>query len=73
MQTNSLPPTGFIRLERIVGNPKRCIPAIYPVSKSTWWQWVKEGKAPKPIKLSHGVTVWRIEDILALIAEGGRS
>lgn len=34
-----------------------------PVSRSTWWRWIKEGKAPKPIKLSEKVTVWRSTDI----------
>lgn len=30
-----------------------------PVSKSTWWQWCKDGKAPRPIKLSARTTVWK--------------
>lgn len=32
-------------------------------AKSTIWQHSKENKFPKPIKLSSGVTVWRIKDI----------
>ena len=28
------------------------------IGKSTVWLWVKEGKFPKPIKLSPRVTVW---------------
>jgi hypothetical protein len=62
--------TGFLRVSQIVGNPKRGLAPIIPVSKTTWWQGVKSGKFPKPLKLSQGVTVWRIEDIRALI-EGG--
>ncbi len=34
-----------------------------PVGKSTWWQWVKIGKAPKSIKLGSKTTVWRLSDI----------
>ena len=34
-----------------------------PVSKSTWWAGVKDGRFPKPVKLSPRVTVWREEDI----------
>lgn len=28
------------------------------LAKSTVWLWVKEGKLPKPIKLSPRITVW---------------
>lgn len=38
-----------------------------PVSKSTWWSWVKSGKAPTPIKLSASVTVWRESEIKTFI------
>jgi len=61
--------TGLLRLNQIVGNPKANppIPAIIPVSKSSWWNGVKSGKFPKPYKLGERTTVWRVEDILALI------
>lgn len=34
-----LPETGYLRLAQIIGNPKANppIPALIPVSKSTWW------------------------------------
>ena len=68
---NFLPETGFLRLSQILGNPKANprIPPIIPVSKSTWWVGVKSGRFPQPIKLSPGITVWRVEDIRALIQE----
>lgn len=64
-----LPETGFLRVNQIVGNPKATppIPAIIPISKSTWWAGVKDGRFPEPVKLSPRVTVWRVEDIRALI------
>jgi len=34
-----------------------------PVSRSTWWRWVAEGKAPQPIKLGPKTTVWADEAI----------
>ncbi|NVJ48574.1 MAG: AlpA family phage regulatory protein [Cytophagia bacterium] len=40
-----------------------------PIGKSTWWLWVKTGKAPKPIKLSSKISAWRGEDLLKLIEE----
>jgi predicted DNA-binding transcriptional regulator AlpA len=60
-----LPETGFLRIAQIIG--KRGNPPIIPVSASTWWDGVKTGRFPKPVKLSPRVTVWKVEDIRALI------
>jgi prophage regulatory protein len=57
----TLPSTGFLRLPEIL--------KFIPVSKSTWWSGTKTGRFPKPVKLSDRVTVWRVEDIQALIAK----
>jgi len=64
-----LPETGFVRLNQIIGDLKNKppIPAIIPVSKSTWWAGVKSGRFPKPVKLGPRITVWRVEDIRQLI------
>lgn len=32
-----------------------------PVSRSTWWEGVRTGRDPKPVKLGPRVTVWRVE------------
>lgn len=40
---------------------------VIPVSRSTWWKWVKEGKAPPGIKIGLRVTAWRQSDVKALI------
>lgn len=63
---SDLPKTGFLRLRAILA-PVGPI----PVSKSTWWQGIKDGRFPKPLKLSKRVTVWRVEDIRTLIEKGG--
>ncbi len=55
----SLPQTGFVRLPVIL--------KIFPIGKSTWWQGVKDGKYPKPVKLSDRITAWKVEDIKSLI------
>ena len=64
-----LPEAGYLRLPQIIGNPKAepPIPPIIPVSKSTWWNGVKSGRYPKPVKLGLRITAWRVEDIRALI------
>jgi predicted DNA-binding transcriptional regulator AlpA len=69
MSHNPLPETGYVRLPQIVGNAKTDppLPAIIPVSKSTWWAGVKTGRYPRPVKLGPRITAWRVEDIRALI------
>ena len=63
-----LPESGFLRLPQIIGDIKRGIPAVIPVSKSAWWEGCKTGRYPKPVKLGPRTTAWRMSDIRALIA-----
>lgn len=60
-----IPKIGFVRLKQILGP---CGPI--PVSPSTWWQGVKEGRFPQPVKLGPRTTVWRAEEIWKLIDQG---
>ena len=55
----SIPSTGFLRLPQIL--------AIFPISKSAWWEGCKSGRFPKPVKLGPRTTVWRAEDIRTFI------
>ncbi len=66
---NKLPAEGFLRLKQIIGDPKAIppIPALIPVGRTTWWAGVKSGEFPKSIKLTARVTVWRVDDIRALM------
>ncbi|MGH8629658.1 MAG: helix-turn-helix transcriptional regulator, partial [Burkholderiales bacterium] len=53
-----------------IGDPKSDppIPAVIPVCKSTWWQGVKDGRYPQPVRtLGPRITAWRVSDIRALI------
>ena len=61
---HSLPETGYLRLAQIVGDKETGVPALFPVSKSTWWAGVKSGRYPQPIRtLGERITVWKVEDI----------
>ena len=55
----NLPAEGYVRLPGVL--------SVVPVSRSTWLNWVKAGKAPKPVKLSERTTAWRVGDIRAFI------
>ncbi|WP_342110900.1 helix-turn-helix transcriptional regulator [Methylobacterium sp. SI9] len=56
------PRYGFVRLSQILA-PSGPI----PMSKSSWWQGVADGRFPQPIKLGPRTTVWRAEEIRAFI------
>ena len=66
----SLPAEGCLRLWQIVGG-KGC-PAILPISKSSFWAGVREGRFPQPVKLGKRTTAWKIIDIRKLIDGDGR-
>lgn len=71
---NELPKTGYLRLNQIIGDSKygeSSFPLI-PISKSSWWAGVKSGKYPRSIKLGPRTTVWRVEDIRALLEDSNQ-
>lgn len=59
-----LPQIGFIRLREVL--------TFIPVSKSTWFEGIREGKYPPPVKLSSRVSAYPVQDILNLIQELGK-
>lgn len=60
-----LPAEGFVRLKQILA-PHGPI----PVSRSTWWAGVANGRFPKPNKFfGSSITAWDVADIRRLIAQ----
>ena len=55
----TIPETGFVRLSQVL--------TVIPLGKTCWWEGVKVGRFPKPVKLSARCTAWRAEDIHLLI------
>ncbi len=55
----ALPEFGFIRLKQVL--------RVFPVSKTRWYEGVKAGIYPAPVKLSARSSAWAVEDIKALI------
>jgi predicted DNA-binding transcriptional regulator AlpA len=54
-----IPETGFLRLPQVL--------SVIPLGKTCWWEGVRSGRFPKPVKLSARCTAWRAEDIHGLI------
>ena len=61
IEKSLLPEAGFVRIPTIL--------KIFPIGKSTWWNGVKDGRFPKPVKLGERVTAWHVDDIRDLIAK----
>ena len=54
-------PETLIRLPQVLNR--------FPVSRSGWYQGVKDGKFPPPIKLGPKTSAWRESDVNRLIQE----
>jgi len=54
-----LPAVGYVRLPVIL--------SVYPVSRATWYNMVRDGRAPRGVKLGPRITAWRASDIRNLI------
>jgi prophage regulatory protein len=67
-----LPETGFLRLPQIIGDSRAepPIPALIPVSRSTWWAGIAAGRYPRAIKIGARISGWRVQDIRDLIDHG---
>ena len=74
---DEIPKAGYCRLRQILGDKNakpQPIPALVPVSKTTWYKGVQSGLYPKPIHAGR-CAMWRWEDIRRLVErmEGGES
>jgi len=61
-ELQELPHTSLLRVKQVL--------KFIPVSRSKWWQGVKDGRFPQPVKLSERVTCWRASDNRALVGGG---
>jgi prophage regulatory protein len=59
IELKNIPEIGLLRVKQIL--------QLIPISRSSWWAGVKKGIYPQPFKLSSRTTVWRTQDIVALI------
>lgn len=60
-QVPTLPNAGYVREAQLVTKKGR--QGIIPFSPATLWRKVATGDFPQPVKLSAGVTAWRVEDV----------
>jgi len=52
---------GFVRLSTVL--------SVVPVGRTRWYQGVRTGEFPAPVKIGEKVSAWRVSDIRKLIAK----
>ena len=63
---NTLPTTGFVRLPVVL--------SLIPISKSSFYDGIKKGIYPRPVKLSARTSAWEVQgiwDLVEKINDGG--
>lgn len=65
MKSTNIPESGFIRLPQVL--------SLFPVSRTAWYDGIKKGIYPAPVKLSERTAAWRVSDIRALLASYGEA
>ncbi len=67
----TLPTTGYLRIWDILGDKRRGIPPLLPISRTVWYDGIKAGIYPAPVHPTAGlggrVAAWRVEDIRILL------
>lgn len=68
----TLPKEGLVRLAQIIGDPKAepPIPPLIPVSRSTWYEGVRNGRFPAKVPLGPNTAAWRAREIRLLVEHG---
>lgn len=66
MTDTTYPAGALVRVSDICRDPKTGRPGLLPINRSTWYKWVKEGRAPAGMTLGGTTTVWRVEEVLGL-------
>jgi prophage regulatory protein len=59
---------GLYRIVEIIGDKKKGISGIIPMGRTAWYRGIKEGRYPKPVKLSVRSVAWTSKDISDLIS-----
>ena len=61
----------LLKLRQIIGDPKKGIAPLIPVSRSAWYAGVRQGKFPQPVKLGQRAVAWRSDAIAELLKRLG--
>ena len=65
---DSLPNNALLKIDFVIGNSKKGIIGVFPVSRSAWYAGIQKGIYPQSVNLAGGKSVaWKVSDIRALL------
>jgi prophage regulatory protein len=64
-QLNPTPRIHYLRQRDLLTN-------YLPFSATTLWRKIKQGDFPQPVKLSPGISAWRLNDVTDWLAAKGK-
>lgn len=62
------PTDSLVRIGKIIG-PN----GLIPISRSAFYQGVRDGIYPKPVKLGRRISVWRLSELMQIVRKEYRS
>ena len=65
MKSTNIPESGFIRLPQVL--------SLFPVSRTAWYDGIKKGIYPAPVKLSERTAAWKVSAIRSLLTSYGEA
>jgi prophage regulatory protein len=58
-----IPAEGLVRVSALLGDRRRGLPAILPISRSGLYAWIRDGRWPAPIRLGPKIIAWPAQQI----------
>lgn len=60
------PPGALVRVGEICRDKKTGRPGLLPIGRSTWYEWIAQGRVPQGRPLGPKTRAWPIETVLAI-------
>lgn len=60
---DSLPDSALVRVQTLM--------QLLGIGRATVWRWAQQGKLPAPLKISGGITAWRVGELRAAMSVMG--
>lgn len=67
LETAQFPAQGYLRIWQILGDRRRGVSPLIPISRSSWFKGINEGRFPKGLLLGPATRVWTVESIRELL------
>lgn len=69
MKTATLGESNLLRIHQIIGDPDKGIQPLIPIGRTAWYNGIKRGIYPKPVRIGPRIVAWKAADIRKLIEQ----